>query len=482
MKVLVANRGEIACRVLRTLRERSIESVSVYSEVDAGNPHVWLADESVCIGEPRAYLDIEKVIEAAKQTSATAIHPGYGFLAENADFVAACEAAGIVFIGPSVAAMHAFADKRAARVLAMKHDVPVIDGAEVCDSPEVAKEMAQKVGYPVLLKASAGGGGKGMRKAFGPDDIADAYESASREGESAFGDGRLLLEKYIHPARHIEIQILGDGKNAMVVGERECSLQRRYQKVLEEAPAIFISEETRKALAESAIRLAEAVGYSGAGTVEFLVGPDGRHYFLEVNTRLQVEHPVSEMISGIDLVAAQIDLAHGGALPKTPMLRGHSIEARLNAEDAYGGYLPQSGDILMLDWPQWPHVRIDSGIVEGGEISPHYDSMIAKVIVWGETREVARTRLLAALKETTLLGVTTNQSFLIDLLEAPFFASGETYTSTVESETWTAPEVPEFVKTAAENAGSAPATGPVGDSKTDRYSPWASIGKFRMGQ
>ena len=482
MKVLVANRGEIACRVLRTLKERSIPSVSIYSEVDAGNPHVWLADESVCIGEPRAYLDIEKVMDAVKQTGATAIHPGYGFLAENAKFVEACDAAGVVFIGPSAHAMNAFADKRAARTLAIESNVPVIDGAEACDSPEIARELAEKVGYPVLLKASAGGGGKGMRKVFGPDEIEAAYESASREGEAAFGDGRLLLEKYIHPARHIEIQILGDGKKAMVVGERECSLQRRYQKVLEEAPALSISDETREGLMESAIRLAETVGYSGAGTVEFLVGPDGSHYFLEVNTRLQVEHPVSEMISGIDLVAAQIDIAHGGSLPDAPTLRGHSIEARLNAEDAYGGYLPQSGDILMLDWPQWPHVRIDSGIVEGGEISPHYDSMIAKVIVWGETREVARKRLIEALKATTLLGVTTNQSFLIDLLEAPFFASGETYTTTVEAETWTAPEVPEFVKAAAENAVAAPATGPVAGGKVDRYSPWSSIGKFRMGQ
>jgi len=482
MKVLVANRGEIACRVLRTLRERSIASVSIYSEVDAGNPHVWLADESVCIGEPRAYLDIEKVIAAAKQTGATAIHPGYGFLAENPKLVAACDAASIVFIGPSVEAMHAFADKRAARILAIKNDVPVIEGAEACDSPEIARELAEKIGYPVLLKASAGGGGKGMRKVFGPDEIDDAYESATREGESAFGDGRLLLEKYIHPARHIEIQILGDGKNAMVVGERECSLQRRYQKVLEEAPATSISEKTRQGLVESAIKLTESVGYSGAGTVEFLVGPDGSYYFLEVNTRLQVEHPVSEMISGMDLVAAQIDLAHGGKLPDAPMLRGHSIEARLNAEDAYGGYLPQSGDILMLDWPQWPHVRIDSGIVEGGEISPHYDSMIAKVIVWGETREVARNRLLAALKETTLLGITTNQSFLIDLLEAPFFESGETYTTTVESETWTAPEVPDFARDVAENASTSAGSGPVGNSKADRFSPWESIGKFRMGQ
>lgn len=446
MKILIANRGEIATRVIKTCRERGIPTVAIYSDVDKNNPHVWMADERVCIGEPREYLNIDKVISAAKQTGATSIHPGYGFLSENAGFVKRCEKEGIIFIGPSAESMDAFANKSSARVLAEKIGVPIVPGAEICETPEQAKVLAKEIGYPILLKAASGGGGKGMRKVFKEEEIPEAFESASREGLTSFGDGDLLLEKYVYPARHIEVQILGDGKRAIAVGERECSLQRRYQKVLEEAPAALIPQESRNDVRSSAIKLCEAIGYSGAGTVEFLVGPDGEHFFLEVNTRLQVEHPVTEMVSGLDLVSCQIDVAHGGSLPEDTEQRGHSLEARLNAEDAYGGYMPQSGPLLTLRWPNLPHVRIDSGVEEGGEISTHYDSMIAKIIVWGETREVARKRLIHALEETILLGIKSNQSFLIDILKSDFFISGETHTTTIESKEWNAPDMPEYIK------------------------------------
>jgi len=466
MKILIANRGEIATRVIKTCRERGIPTVAIYSEVDSANPHVWMADERVCIGEPREYLNIDKVIAAAHQTGATAIHPGYGFLSENASFVKRCEKEGIVFIGPSAEAMDAFANKSSARILAEKTGVPIVPGAETCETPEQAIEIAKEIGYPVLLKAAAGGGGKGMRKVFKEEEIKEAFESASREGLSSFGDGSLLLEKYVYPARHIEVQILGDGKNAIAVGERECSLQRRYQKVLEEAPAALIPTHAREGVRSSAVKLCEEIGYSGAGTVEFLVGPDGDHYFLEVNTRLQVEHPVTEMVSGLDLVSYQIDVAHGGELPDLKEQRGHSLEARLNAEDAYGGYMPQSGPLLALKWPNLPHVRIDSGVEEGGEISTHYDSMIAKVIVWGETREVARKRLIHALEETVLLGIKSNQSFLLDILKSEFFINGDTFTTTIESEEWSQPELPDYIKEFTDTLRHEAPT------KERRFTPW----------
>lgn len=479
MKILVANRGEIATRVFKTCKERGIPCVAIYSEVDKDSVHASFADESICIGEPRSYLDIETVISAAKTTGATAIHPGYGFLSENPVFVDRCKEEGIVFIGPTAESMYAFADKSSARVLADKHNVPVVPGAETCENPEQATIIAAEIGYPVLLKAAAGGGGKGMRKVFKAEDIPAAFESASREGVASFGDGRLLLEKYVFPARHIEVQVVGDGKTTIAVGERECSLQRRYQKVLEEAPAKYISEKTKEGLRESAIRLCEAVNYTGAGTVEFLVGPDGDFYFLEVNTRLQVEHPVSELVAGVDLVAAQIDVAHGKPLPEVMPQRGHSLEARLNAEDAYGGYMPQSGPLLALRWPTSPHIRIDSGVEEGGEISPHYDSMIAKVIVWGETREVARKRLIYALKETVLMGIKSNQSFLIDILESEFFIEGETYTTTVESTTWEAPDIPVEIKEYIEELPSEINKG--SSATTTGYSSWkTALGRGNM--
>ena len=481
MKVLIANRGEIACRVASTLRKLKIPSVAIYSDVDAGAPHVSMCDQSVNIGEPKAYLDIDKVLAAARETSATAIHPGYGFLAENAQFSKRCSEAGICFIGPSPEAIDAFGDKGAARKLAVENTVPVIPGAESCADADEAVSLAQEIGFPVLLKAAAGGGGKGMRQVSEVSEIAHAFDSASREAKASFGRGDMLLEKYIYPARHIEVQILGDGKDVAIVGDRECSLQRRYQKVVEEAPAASITDETREVIYSASRRLLCAVGYCGAATVEFLVGPDGAAYFLEVNTRLQVEHPVTELVHGIDLVAAQISLAHGGALPEIAPVRGHAIEVRLNAEDAYAGYLPQTGTLVGLNWPQLPNVRIDSGLLEGREISANYDSMVAKVIVWGETREDARLQLIHALEESVVLGVVTNQAFLLDILERPFFIDNDTFTTTLGEHEFPAPVLPEWLEEFAEKAAQGTRTIQAASGQGDTYSPWERLGTFRMG-
>ncbi len=481
MKVLIANRGEIACRIAHTLQEMALPSVAIYSEVDAEAPHVFLADEAVCIGEPRAYLDLGKILAVAEQLGVSAIHPGYGFLSQNAAFAEACGEAGISFIGPSPEAMAALGDKRAARDAAVRAGVPVIPGAAECDDVAAAKRAAKEVGYPVLLKAAGGGGGKGMRRVQEEEGLAEAFAAAQREARAAFADDRLLVEKYVHPARHIEVQILGDGADAVALGERECSLQRRYQKVIEESPSLAISEATRVALCEAAVQLARAVGYASAGTVEFLVGPDGDFYFLEVNTRLQVEHPVTELVRGIDIVRAQLDVVAGGGLPRHSRPRGHAIEARLNAEDAYGGFLPATGRVLGLAWPQLPGVRIDAGIREGSEISPHYDSMLAKIIAWGTDREQARRRLCAALEATRVLGVVTNQSFLLDLLSRDFFIRGETYTTTIEAQTWQAPAPPEAVRELANRELARVQTSAAAPADADAYSPWTTLGAFRMG-
>jgi acetyl/propionyl-CoA carboxylase alpha subunit len=463
MKVLVANRGEIACRILRTLREMGIPSVAVHSRIDRNAPHVRLAGEAIDLGAPDQYLDIAAVLDAARRTGTSAVHPGYGFLSQNAAFARACVGAGLVFVGPSAENMEALGDKRGSRKVAESVGVPVIPGVRDVDSAEVAREAADRLGYPVLLKAAAGGGGRGMRLVPGPAQLAEAHEAARREAIATFGDGRLLIEKYITPARHIEVQVLGDGKDAVALGERECSLQRRYQKVIEESPAPAMAEQTRQGLTASALALARAVGYRNAGTVEFLVGPDGAYAFLEVNTRLQVEHPVTEMLTGLDIVRAQIEIAHGGPLPVVPTPRGHAIEARLNAEDPHRGFLPQTGILERLRWPQNPGVRIDSGSREGMEIGPHYDPLLAKMIAWGSDREQARRRLIGALRETEIRGVLTNRAFLVQVLESGPFAKRETYTTTLESTDWPAP--PEEGEV-ADRPGESEGLG------ADRYSPW----------
>jgi acetyl-CoA/propionyl-CoA carboxylase biotin carboxyl carrier protein len=479
MKVLVANRGEIACRIFRTLQEMGLPSVAVYTDPDREASHLRMADEAVALGAPDRYLSAEALIAAARKTGARAVHPGYGFLSQSASFVRACEAAGLTFIGPSAESMEVLGDKRASRATAERLGIPVVPGARAVDDLQSAEEAAEKIGYPVLLKAAGGGGGRGMRRVEERSRLKDAHDAARREARAAFSDDRLLLEKYIHPARHVEVQILGDGRDAVALGERECSLQRRYQKVIEEAPAVMAGEGTRRALGEAAVKLAREARYRSAGTVEFLLGPDGSFHFLEVNTRLQVEHPVTEMVTGIDIVKAQLDLALGGSLPSPVEPRGHALEARLNAEDPYHDFLPQSGPILMLHWPQRPGLRIDSGIREGQAVGTDYDSLLAKIVSWGSDREQARRRLVEALRELVLLGTVTNQSFLLQILESEFFRKGETHTTTLESRTWTEPPLPPSVLAAAAS-WSLGAGRPTG-SAADRPGPWETLGNFRVG-
>jgi geranyl-CoA carboxylase alpha subunit len=479
MKVLVANRGEIACRILRTLDEMDLRSVAVFTDPDRDAPHVHLADEAVALGAPERYLSGEALIAAAKKSGATALHPGYGFLSQSASFARACSAAGVTFLGPSPESMEALGDKRASRATAERLGIPVVPGAMEADQLPGALETADRLGYPVLLKAAGGGGGRGMRLARSRAELQEAHEAARREATASFADGRLVLEKYISPARHVEVQILGDGRDAVAVGERECSLQRRYQKVIEEAPAARIGAETRRGLAEAAAKLARAAGYRSAGTVEFLVAADGSFHFLEVNTRLQVEHPVTEMITGIDLVRAQIEIAQGRPLPTAPAPRGHAIEARLNAEDPYHGFLPQAGPVLMLEWPQRPGVRIDCGLRAGQTVTTHYDSLLAKIIAWGNDREQARRRLADTLRDIVLLGIRTNQSFLIQILESRWFTEGETFTTTLESQSWSEPSMPKEILAAARRWVSSPGTS--NGTAPSVPSPWESLGGFRVG-
>ena len=481
-KVLVANRGEIALRVCRTLREIGIPSVTIYSDADRNAPHARAGDESIRIGPAPAhesYLNAERILETARRTDCDALHPGYGFLAESSAFAKACRASGITFIGPSPESMERLGNKASARKAAVRLGIPVIPGAEDVPTVERARKEAGRIGYPVLLKAAAGGGGRGMRNVATADELAHAFEGARREAEAAFGDGTLFLEKFVHPARHVEVQILGDGRDAIALGERECSLQRRYQKLIEESPSPAVTKLIREGLERAAVALARDAGYAGAATAEFLLGPDGAFYFLEVNARLQVEHPVTEARFGLDLVHAQLTIAAGGALPRLGAPQGHAIEARLNAEDPYVGFLPQTGTVLLLEWPAGDGIRIDSGIEEGGVIHAHYDSLLAKVIAHGRDREEAMTTLLGALRRLALLGVKTNQSFLIDLVEAPFFRSGETYTQSVESTAWAPPELPEEALLAAAVAASEPAS-PRGAGRRDldRYSPWTRLGSW----
>jgi acetyl/propionyl-CoA carboxylase alpha subunit len=499
MKVLVANRGEIACRILKTLREMGIPSVAVHTAVDAEALHLDFADEIAPLGdatEPEraaggdaaGYLDGAALVAAARAHGATAVHPGYGFLSQSAAFAEECARAGITFIGPSPQAMRLLGDKRASRRAAEECGIPVIPGASAADTVEEAGRAAEQVGFPVLLKAAGGGGGKGMRKVERPADLGEAFAAARREAEAAFADGRLLVERFIAPARHVEVQVLGDGRDAVALGERDCSLQRRYQKIIEEAPSPGLPEATRRALLEEAARLARHSGYRSAGTVEFLVGPDGAHYFLEVNTRLQVEHPVTEWLLGIDLVAAQVALAQGGTLPSAREPRGHAIEARLNAEDPHRGFLPSSGRLLLAEFPARPGVRVDAGIRTGSDVRPEYDPLLAKVIAWGADREQARRRLVEALRDTTILGVATNLAFLLQVLESDPFRQGATHTTLIESTRWPEPEIPpEAVEAARRVLERAPGAAGVGDDALaaaglaaadggldagDRFSPW----------
>jgi 3-methylcrotonyl-CoA carboxylase alpha subunit len=444
-KILIANRGEIACRVIRTARRLGIRTVAVYSDADAKAQHVLMADEAVHIGPSpvnESYLVGAKIIAAAVKTGAEAIHPGYGFLSENPQFVEAVEKAGLTFIGPAASSIRAMGLKDAAKRLMVEAGVPVVPGYHGDEQDAVfLKSEADKIGYPVLIKASAGGGGKGMRRVDQPDDFASALESCRREAVASFGDGKVLIEKYILSPRHIEVQVFGDGQGNIVhLFERDCSLQRRHQKVIEEAPAPGMTEAVRAVMTQAAVKAARAVQYKGAGTIEFIADgkgalrPDG-FWFMEMNTRLQVEHPVTEEITSFDLVEWQLRVASGEALPVTQdqiTIRGHAIEARLYAEDPAGGFLPQAGRIDHLDFGQGEGIRIDGGVQVGDQVSPFYDPMIAKMIVHGKTREAALDGLNKALSETHIAGLASNRDFLRALCADETFQAGRMDTGLIE--------------------------------------------------
>ena len=441
-KILIANRGEIACRIMRTAKRMGIATVAVYSDADAGTPHVMMADEAVHIGgaaSADSYLRGERIIAAAKETGAEAIHPGFGFLSENAGFVADVEAAGLVFIGPDTKAIAVMGDKIESKTLAKSTGVSTVPGTDgEVDDVEVGLKAAAEIGYPVMVKASAGGGGKGMRVIESADDLPDGMRAAMSEAQTAFGDSRVFIEKFVVQPRHIEIQLLADQHgNIVYVGERECSIQRRHQKVVEEAPSPFISPETRAAMGKQAVELARAVGYRSAGTVEFIVGADQDFYFLEMNTRLQVEHPVTEMVYGLDLVEKMIRIAAGEELGLTQddiKADGWAVEARVYAEDPARGFLPSIGQLVRYHEPAGEGVRVDSGVDEGGEISMYYDPMIAKLVAHAPTREAAIDRLHLALDHYEIDGIVSNRQFLSAVLENESFRSGDLTTGFIDAE------------------------------------------------
>ena len=429
-RVLVANRGEIAVRVIRALHELGIEAVAAYSTADREAMHVRLADEAVCLGPPPAsesYLRIPNVVAAAVTTGCQAVHPGYGFLAENAAFARACADNDLVFVGPSPEVMERLGDKAMAKREMRAAGVPLVPGTEDAASLGEARDVAVELGFPVLLKATAGGGGKGMRLVDEPDALPDAYVAAATEAEAAFGDGSLYLEKVISPARHVEVQVLCDAAGGVLtLGERECSIQRRHQKLIEESPSPALAADTRAELEASVARACAAVGYRGAGTFEFLLGPEGEPYFIEVNCRLQVEHPVSELVTGIDVVREQLRIAAGEALRATgpAARRGHAIEIRINAEDPSRGFMPAAGRIERFRAPLGPGVRVDTAIEDGAEIPPYYDSLIAKVIVHDDDRPAALARAERALEELTVEGIPTTRELALEVLRSEGFASG----------------------------------------------------------
>ena len=442
-KILIANRGEIACRVIDTCRRLGIATVAVYSDADRNARHVRLADEAIAIGPAPAaqsYLRAEVILDVARRTGAQAIHPGYGFLSENASFAEACAAAGVVFIGPPASAIRAMGDKSAAKALMQQAGVPLTPGYHGDNQdPQFLRQQADAIGYPVLIKASAGGGGKGMRRVDDSAAFVDALASCQREARAAFGNDHVLVEKYVLRPRHIEIQVFGDSHgNVVHLFERDCSVQRRHQKVLEEAPAPGMTLERRAAMGKAAVDAALAVGYVGAGTVEFIASPEGDFYFMEMNTRLQVEHPVTEFITGTDLVEWQLRVAAGQPLPKRQdalVIHGHALEARLYAEDADKGFLPSIGTLRHLRLPgQSAHVRVDTGVEQGDTITPFYDPMIAKLIVWDVDREGALRRMQQALADCQVVGVTTNAGFLRRLVGTGSFWQAELDTALIERE------------------------------------------------
>jgi len=479
-RLLVANRGEIALRVIRGARDEGWETIAVYSQADRRALHAVMADESYLLGpapSAESYLSIPRVLEVAKQARATHLHPGYGFLSENASFADACAEAGIIFVGPPPSAIRSMGDKVSAREVARHAGVPLIPGTDgLSADPREAASKAKKIGYPVLIKAAFGGGGKGMRVVRSREELLSALELTRGEAGRAFGNDLVYLERAVERPRHIEIQVLCDSHgNGIHLGERECSIQRRHQKLIEESPSPVISPETRARMGDAAVRLAVGIGYRNAGTVEFLFAPDGEFYFLEMNTRLQVEHPVTEAVTGIDLVRAQLGLACGERLPWTQdqvTLRGHAIECRICAEDPAKNFLPASGRILWQRLPQGPWVRNDSGFETGSEVPVHYDSMLAKLISWGQTREEARERMLRALAEYTIEGIATNLTFHRWALRHPEFIAGNLHTGFIEeqlhSEDLEGPEDADILARIAavaahlERSGGVPSTAPGG--------------------
>lgn len=494
-KILVANRGEIARRIFRACRELGVRSVAIYSEVDRSAPWARLADESYQLDGVTAretYLNQEAIFTAAAAAGADAIHPGYGFLSENPDFAAACAARGIHFIGPSPEAMIALGSKATAREIAEAAGVPVIPGVDGAQLDDAAlQEAAGELGYPVLIKASAGGGGKGMRVVDDPADFSGALHQARNEARSSFGSDHILVEKYFNQVRHVEVQILGDQHgNVVHLFERECSVQRRHQKIIEETPSPIVTPELRRAMCNAALRLAAAVGYVSAGTVEFMVTPDLDFYFLEMNTRLQVEHPITEAVSGIDLASWQIRLAAGEALTFTQhelLQRGHAIECRLYAEDPNNGFLPSIGDIAFYRAPAGPGIRVDDGIETGTTVSPYYDPMLGKIITWGDDRAEAIRKMVRALQDTVILGVTTNIPYLLDILAHPAFLAGEVTTRFLDDHMTPWQPEPDLSNSswlaiaALEALGgkSAPTRAASGDGDSVQPDPWQTAGRWR---
>lgn len=498
-KILIANRGEIAVRVIKACREMGIGSVAVYSEADTASLHVRLADEAVLVGPPPAaesYLDMERILEAARTTGAEAIHPGYGFLSENAAFARLCEERGIVFIGPNSRALELVGDKVRARQTMEKAGIPTVPGmTSVSTSLEEIRAAARALGFPVMVKASAGGGGKGMRIVSDEDGLVPALEAGMREAKSAFGDDSVYLEKYIEEPRHVEFQVLADNRGHTVhLFERECSIQRRHQKIVEETPSPALDPELRVRMGETAVQAMRAAGYNNAGTVEFLLDRDRRFYFLEVNARLQVEHPVTELTTGVDLVRQQILIASGAGLTlrqENLLQRGHAVECRIYAEDPRMNFLPSAGRIALLREPKGPGIRFDSGVYEGFEVPVYYDPILAKLIVWAEDREAACRRMSAALEDCVILGIHTTAGFLKDVVNHPEFRAGLATTSFIGKffSSWGMGEGEEDRQRLALAAAAfdrltrtTRAAGlPVRGGKKEIETPWTTLGGWRAG-
>ncbi len=497
-KILIANRGEIAVRIIKACRELGIGAVAVYSEADRASLHVLAADEAVFIGPPPAsesYLDMDRIIAAARATGAEAVHPGYGFLSENAQFARRLEREGIVFIGPNPAALELVGDKLRARAAMEKAGIPIIPGMKsAAGEASESAAAARRIGFPVMIKASAGGGGKGMRIASGEEELVPALEAGRREAKAAFGDDAVYLEKFIEDPRHVEFQMLADDRGNIVhLFERECSIQRRHQKIVEETPSLFLDPMLRSRMGDTAREVLRVSGYNNAGTVEFLMDKDKNFFFLEVNARLQVEHPVTELTAGVDLVQQQIRIASGERLGLTQDAlrpRGHAIECRVYAENPANNFLPSSGKILAYKEPSGPGVRVDGGVYAGWSVPLYYDPILAKLIVWAETRELACARMVNALRDYVILGIDTSVPFLRDVISHPRFRDGDTTTGFLKKyfdgwqEAKPAPEVLALAMAAAALDGRQRSPGVFSGERREalvKSSPWHSLGSWRVG-